>query len=91
MSKVTKLTLSVPSQILKQAKQYAKVHKTSISSIVTRLFESIYEPKRQEKLEDSARRIAVFTESSTGIISLSSRIRKSDLISDALLGKHRKR
>ena len=90
MSKVTKLTLSMPRQVLKQAKSYARIHKTSISSIVTRLFESLNEPRGQ-KQNGVHGETTVLTKASLGIIPLSPKADKSDLISDALTEKHRKR
>lgn len=88
MSKVTKLTLSMPVQILKQAKHYAQIHNTSISSIVTSLFKSFSEPQKQESKIGG---VASFTEASVGIISLSAKVEKPNLISEAISEKYRQK
>ena len=89
MSKSTKLTLSMPSEILRQAKQYARVHKTSISAIVARLFESLYEARKPPKGEPE--RGTLFTKSSIGMISLPKQSQKWELIAEAVSEKYRKK
>ena len=91
MNKLTKLTLSMPSQVLKEAKSYARIHKTSISSIVTKLFESFSQSDAKHKNEARTNRNVLFTDSSLGLISLPQKTDKAQLISDAVSEKFRKR
>lgn len=79
--KSKKLTLFVPENVVCLAKKYAKQHGTSISTLVTRLFESIKSDKREKHSSNKAS--AVITSSSIGLVKLSGR-NKGDLISDAL-------
>ena len=90
MNKVSKLTLSVPKQVLRHAKNYARIHNTSISSIVTKLFESIYEEVSIRKSKAKSIGNALITDSSVGIISLPQKTSKTQLISNAVSEKFRK-
>jgi len=83
---MAKLTLSIPLKSVKAARKYAKSRRTSISSLVTRLFQSFESSERRE----SERRLTPITHSCLGIITLP-RIKKADLISEALAIKHLKK
>jgi hypothetical protein len=87
MNRTTKLTLSIPFPTVKRARIYAKRQRTSISSLVTRLFESL---DRRTSEKDRTEKGAILTQSSLGIISLPA-ASKADLLSDAINGKHSKR
>lgn len=90
MSK-TKLTLSVPENVVKLAKRYALQHKTSLSSIVSRLFRALLIlPEGPDKKDDEGAEAAILTEACVGIISHTEKS-KSDLISDALAERYSKK
>lgn len=77
-----KLTLSVPERILKQARTYAKTHQTSISSIVSSIFDSLQKTGNKENQS-----FAPLTQSLVGILTPPTGTRKADLISEALMTK----
>lgn len=87
MNRTTKLTLSIPLPIVKRARIYAKRQRTSISSLVARLFESLEGDKSDIS---QASKAAVLTRSSVGIISLPVSL-KADLLSDAINWKYLKK
>ncbi len=90
MSHTTKLTLSVPEDAIGWAKAYAKRHQTTVSALVTRLFQSLEEgTKESERLR--RRRVATpISDSCVGLISVP-KTNKADLISKALADKYRRR
>jgi len=81
-SRAKKLTLLLPEDIIRVAKNYAKAHSTSISALVTKLFEGMH-ANQLDKAQNGPPSRASLTASSTGIIRLS-KANKADLISEAL-------
>lgn len=91
MSKTTKLTLSVPVGVVMLAKRYAMQHGTSLSSMVTRLFQALLVLPEGPKNGGAERgKSAVLTESCIGVISLPKKD-KRDLISEAIVAKYSKK
>lgn len=82
---MNKLTLSIPPATLRRAKAYAKRHHTSVSALVTQLFDSI----ARDNADAEAPRGAV-TASIIGLIELP-RSSKADLLSSAITDKHLRR
>ena len=79
--KSKKLTLLIPEDMVRAAKIYAKDHDTSISALVTRLFEAFsFSEKTMHKQNSKQNRI---TASSLGMIKIK-KTPKEDLISNAL-------
>lgn len=75
----TKLTLTIDSQTIKEAKQYAKKNKTSLSRLVEFYFRAITSTP-----EKSIQSIPPITRSLTGIASFKTDKSDKELLADAL-------
>ncbi len=82
-----KLTLSVPEEAVKRAKAYARRHHTSVSALVTRLFQALESRLQSPSQAQHHPKAATLTERNLGLISLPLN-KKADLISEALLHRH---
>jgi hypothetical protein len=90
MRRTSKLTLSVPEDVIRRAKAYARLHQTTVSALVTRLFQSLKEDTKQFDRARRRREAALVTDSCVGLISVPE-ANKADLISQAIADKYRRR
>lgn len=82
-----KLTLALPEQTIRRAKAYARRHRTSVSALVTRFFDSVQKAREPDQRISEG---AVITESSVGMVHLPLK-KKSQLIAEALADKYSSR
>jgi hypothetical protein len=79
---MTKLTLSVDEEVVKQAKRLAKENGGSVSAMFSRIVRSMAQPKK------SVRRIGPIARELTGIITLPEGKTERDILVEALMEKH---
>lgn len=79
---MTKLTLSMEKSVVRQAKQLAKVRKTSVSAMVSDFVRSA------AVAENPSRKIGPITQRLTGIIKLPAGKDYKEILTDALMEKY---